>query len=88
MSELRSQLQQTDPLADARAWLAHMQQTRVRLAGERALEKENDGLNAPLKQHDQKLEDSLRVAEHPVRRLPEAGFSCELADGDHARARL
>jgi hypothetical protein len=53
MSELRSQLQQADPLADARVWLAHMQQTLVRLAGEHALEKENDGLDAPLKQHDQ-----------------------------------
>jgi hypothetical protein len=57
MSELRSQLQQADPLADARAWLAHVQQTLVRLAGERALEKENDGLNGLLKQHDQQLED-------------------------------
>ena len=37
MSELKSQLQDADPLADARAWLAHMEQTLVRLAAERAL---------------------------------------------------
>src|SRR6476469_8116083 len=57
MLELGSQLQQADPLADARAWLAHMQQTLVRLAGERAREKENDGLDAPLKRDDRQLED-------------------------------
>jgi len=57
MSELGLQLQQADPLVDARAWLAHMQLTLVRLAGECALEKEDDGFNAPLKQHDQQLED-------------------------------
>lgn len=43
MSDLKSQLQHGDPLADARVWLAHMEKTLARLAAEHALEKEKDG---------------------------------------------
>jgi len=81
MSEFKSQLQHADPLADARAWLAHMKQTIVRLAAERALEEENERLSAPLKDHDTQPEDRLRIAELFVRELHEVRYSCELADG-------
>jgi hypothetical protein len=42
MSQFKSHPQHADPLADARAWLAHMERTLARLAAEYALEKQND----------------------------------------------
>ena len=34
---------------------------------------------------DQQFEERLRIAEHLVRLLREARFSCELGEDDHAR---
>lgn len=43
MSGFNSQPERADPLADARAWMAHMEQTLARLAAEHTLENKNDG---------------------------------------------
>ena len=40
MSELK---QLVDPLAEAKAWLAHMEKTLAKLAAEHARQHENDG---------------------------------------------
>ena len=37
-------------------------------------------------QQDQQFEERLRIAEHLVQALREAGYSCELADDGPARA--
>jgi hypothetical protein len=37
-------------------------------------------------QQDQQFEERLRIAERLVQALREAGYSCELADGELARA--
>ena len=76
MSEIKAQAQHADPLADARAWLAHMKQTLTRLVAECALAKEKD----------QQFAHRGRVAERRVQDLREAGYSCGLADDGHAWA--
>jgi len=35
--------QQVDPLAEAKAWLAHMEKTLARVAADSVLQNENDG---------------------------------------------
>jgi hypothetical protein len=42
--EFKTQPPHPDPLADARAWLAHMEQTLVRLAAEYVPKEENECL--------------------------------------------
>jgi hypothetical protein len=91
VSEFNSQHQHADPLADARAWLEHMERTIARLAAERTLAKENDRPSGmatltPLNKHDQQFEDRSRVAERLVRDLREAEYTCDVADGGDGRA--
>jgi hypothetical protein len=76
MSEFRSQIQHVDPLADARAWLARMEQTLARLAAECAPEREKD----------QQFGDRRQIAGRLVQDLRDAGYSCGLVDDGRARA--
>ena len=76
MSEFRSQIEHVDPLADARAWLARMEQTLARLAAECAPEREKV----------RQFEDRRRIAERLVQDLRDGGYSCGLVDDGRARA--